>query len=173
MRYFTRGHANGEHSDAEYDEVVASYRRHLEEISAALPLPLRSLATDISLHDAVIERITWQPATGALAIALVAFRVGVPNAYDSVVLEYGGAMLGEARVDSLRAVARDREAQILDFEVDIDDEDGRFIHRLLFWPREEVAIDFRTFDCQVTPREGFAVELGGSFLVLEPEDEDE
>lgn len=173
MRYFTRGHANGEHSDEEYEESVANYRRRLESISHALPQSLRSLATDISLHDAVVERIAWRPATGSLTIALVAFRVGVPNAYDSVVLEYGGAMLGEARVDSLRAVARDREAEILDFEVDVDDEDGYLIHRLLFWPREEVTIDFRTFDCQVTPRDGFAVELGGSFLVVEPEDEDE
>ena len=37
-------------------------------------------------------------------------------------------------------------------EVDIND-DGLLVHRLLFWPREEVTIDFRELELAVEARE--------------------
>lgn len=59
--------------------------------------------------------------------------------YRTVVLTYLGALLGTRRVETLRMVARDRETEILYDEVDIDDDDGLLIHRMLFWPRHEFA----------------------------------
>jgi hypothetical protein len=79
-------------------------------------------------------------------------------------------MLGKHRLDSLRKAAHDREACILYQEVDIDD-DGTLAHRLLFWPSEEVTIEFRELEYACTPRDDCRVTLGGAF-VIEQEGED-
>ena len=56
-------------------------------------------------------------------------------------ITYIDAQLGAARLATLKAVARDRETEVLETEVDCD-EKGVFAHRFLFWPRDELSIDF-------------------------------
>ena len=89
-----------------------------------------------------------------------------------VALTYSGALLGEQRLCTLRDVARDRETAILESEVDCDD-DGGFSHRLLFWPRDELTIDFAGLSLEIADHEDRRVNLGGGFFVeILPEDED-
>jgi hypothetical protein len=73
-------------------------------------------------------------------------------------------MLGEHRIESLRSAARDREACVLYQEIDIQD-DGTLVHRMLFWPRDEVTLDFRELEYECTPRNDCRVALGGAFVV--------
>jgi hypothetical protein len=68
-------------------------------------------------------------------------------------------------------VARDRETEILESEVDCDDEEG-FSHRLLFWPRDELTIDFTGLSLEIACREDRRVNLGRFFVEILPEDED-
>ena len=82
------------------------------------------------------------------------------------------ALLGDRRIRTLRDVARDRETEILESEVDCDDE-GVFSHRLLFWPRDELTIDFVGLSLEIADREDRRVNPGGGFFVeILPEDED-
>jgi hypothetical protein len=37
----------------------------------------------------------------------------------------------------------------------------------LFWPRDEVTIDFRELRLQITPRADRRVELGGAFVEID------
>jgi len=50
---------------------------------------------------------------------------------------------------------------ILESEVDCDDE-GVFSHRLLFWPRDELTIDFTDLSLEIADREDRRVDLAGS-----------
>lgn len=162
MIYFTRGWANGELSDAESDGVVAAYKARLTEILPSLPPALVRLAREISLHDGVIEQVQWIPAEKVLRLAVVCGDL--QNGYSLVEIVYGGALLGEQRLDALRRAASDRDVELLYDEVDIQP-DGLLTHRILFHPRDEVTIDFETVSVSVSPRSDKRVNLGGAFVV--------
>ena len=167
VRYFSRGWANGDLSDEEDETVNRAYETRLAEIASRLPPPLTRLWQGVSLHDALIESVHWKPSVAELLLTLVAGTM--ETGYHTVHLTYRGAMLGKHRIDSLRSAARDREACILYQEIDIAD-DGMLVHRLLFWPRDEVTIDFRELDYACTPRNDCRVTLGGTFVEDDNED---
>ena len=160
VRFFTRGWHQGDLSDEEYDQTVRDYDAHLEAISARLPDPVVALAREVNLHDAVIERVEWEPASARLVLRLVTWT---SDSRQAVTLTYSDAMLGDQRLDVLKNVARDRKTEILYSEVDLG-EDGVLAHRLLFWPRDELTIDFGTLTLEVQPRADDRVQLGPFFL---------
>lgn len=163
MIYFTRGWANGEVSDAACRRARAAYRARLAKIKRRLSPAMWRLASSVGVHDAIIERTLWDPGKKRLELNLV--LLVNPDAYATLSLIYKGAMLGQERVATLASASRDRDVSILYDEVDIDDEDGTFVHRLLFWPRDEVTIDFRSLELAITPRADDRVRLGYSFLL--------
>jgi len=162
VRYFTRGWATGELDDDETEGAVQAYARRLEVIASRLPEAARTLAHGVRLHDAVVEQVRWRPGAQLLTVTLVAGDHA--TGYHAVHVEYVGALLGDHRLDTLRAVARDRDTELLYDEVDIDD-DGLLSHRLLFWPRDEVTIDCQALRIEVTPRADRRVALGGAFIL--------
>jgi hypothetical protein len=121
---------------------------------------MRLLARGISVHDAIIDSVVWTPASKELVIVLVTGTSEL--GYQAVSLTYGGAMLGKRRLDSLRRAALDRETEVLYQEVDI--EEDVLVHRLLFWPREEVTIDFRELVLTTEVRADRRVGLLGAFF---------
>lgn len=166
MKYFTRGLAGGEFTDEESEAVVAAYHRHLQEITPRLPPELVRLATEIQLHDAVIDRVRINRAAKTLNLSLLGGDLDQPQ-YCLVELAYSGAGLGDGPVEVLRRCARDRETTILDHEIDIDPRDGTFEHRILFDPEGEISIWFDRMTLNVTPRPDRRVQLGAEFLECE------
>ena len=79
------------------------------------------------------------------------------------------ARQGSNRIESLRNVACNREACVLYQEIDIADE-GSLAHRLLFWPNDEVTIEFSELECVCVPRNDCRVTLGGAFVVAEDDE---
>jgi hypothetical protein len=157
VRYFTRGWANGEGDYEEWERAGQGYRNRLAVIAPRLPEPARRLAHEVSLHDAIIEDIEWTPSAKKLVVTLATGTS--ESGYLTVSLTYLGAELGERRVEALRSLARDRETEVLYDEVDMGD-DGLLVHRLLFWPQEEVTIDFRELQLHVEPRADRRVHVG-------------
>jgi hypothetical protein len=170
VRFFTRGWHRGELSDEESERTVRDYHAHLQAISARLPDPMMALAREVTLHDARIERVEWEPANAQLVLRLV--TTWPSGGSQAVTITYSGAMLGEHRLDVLRNVARDRETEILASEVDVDEE-GVLAHRLLFWPRDELTIEFGALTLEVRPRADDRVRLGPFFLEVLADDEEE
>lgn len=166
MRYFTRGWAEGELDDAASQRARDEYASRLDVIGPQLSAPMRSLAREVSLHDAILEAVQWNPGAMQLIMKLV---VVVPaGGYEALTLTYFGAMLGERRIETLRAVARDRETEVLYDEVDVDDDDERTLsHRLLFWPDRELTIDFRELRLDRAPRADRRVHLAGAFELVD------
>ena len=160
MIYFTRGWASGELSDEETDRIVAAYQRRMDFIEPSMPAPLRRLARDYSLHDAVIDSIRWTPSSKRLSIDFIAHA---GQGFKAVSLTYFGAQLGHRRIESLQRVARDRSACVHYDEVDIDS-DGKLIHRLLFLPTEEVTLEFDRLELQIEPRTDQRIQPGDAFL---------
>jgi hypothetical protein len=117
MIYFTRGWANGEWSDVRSEEVGNAYEKRLAEILPSLPTALVRLAREISLHDGVIAQVEWRPAEKVLGLSLVCGDL--QNGYALVEIIYGGALLGEQRIEALRRAACARDVELLYDEVDI------------------------------------------------------
>jgi hypothetical protein len=161
MIYFTRGWANGELSDVESEEVVAAYEKRLTEILPRLPKAFARLAREINLHDGIIEQVQWNPAEKLLRLSLVCGDL--QNGYTLIEIMYGGALLGEPRIEALRRAACARDVVLLYDEVDIQP-DGLLTHRLLFHPRDEVTIDFETVSLSALPRSDKRVNLGAAFI---------
>lgn len=169
MRYFTRGWAAGELDDNEADQVAEAYRVRLAVIAPRLPPAMLRMTREIRLHDALIERVIWDPASRRLWLSLVCEdREGGQLLMR---LCYGGAMLGAGRVESLRRAAESRLTELLYDEVDVDDA-GILSHRLLFAPSEEVTIDFENMDMTVSPRPDRRIELLRPFVVESSEQTD-
>jgi hypothetical protein len=165
MRFLTRGMVNGELDEDEAAQARKAYGLRLDVIMPRLPVPVRELA-GLSLHDGWFEGVVWEPAGKRLRLAMV-----IPHAasYRAVMLSYSGALLGVRRIQALRDAARDRETQILESEVDCDDE-GVFSHRLLFWPRDELTIDFTGLTLETAVRQDDRVSPLGFFVEILPGD---
>lgn len=168
MRYFTRGWMSGELTDAETERTGEAYRARVAEIAPRLPPAMLRLTRDFSLHDALVERIVWNPTARCLRLSLVCGNV--QRGHSLAQLTYDRAMLGQPRVDSLKRAAECRHTELVYDEVDVED-DGHLSHRLLFVPSEEVTIEFERFDMTVSPRPDRRVELLGPFLEEGPDDE--
>jgi hypothetical protein len=152
-------------TDDDDDRVRRAYRERLEAIADRLTPELRVLANDVVVHDSIIEVVRWWPEAKKLVVQLVTTHP-VTNVCSTVTLTYHGALLGRGRIETLRLVANDRATQVLNHEVDIDD-DGLVVHRLLFWPRDEVTIDCTTLDVSIAERDTPHVLLGPAFIEFE------
>ncbi|MBV9495425.1 MAG: DUF4085 family protein [Acidobacteria bacterium] len=129
MRFFTRSWSEGELSDAEFEAAISDYRDHVATLLDRLSAPLRRLATDLSMHDAIVKNV--QRAERSLSLSL---RVGDrQRGYFDLDLRYED-------VSSLRGMAA-VGSEVLQDEVDIDD-DGAFVHRFLF-DVGEMVVSFR------------------------------
>jgi hypothetical protein len=87
---FTRGFVNAELDDDEVAEVRRAYTERLESISPQLTEPLQLLAK-LSLHEAIIESTTWEPAIKCMDISRVA---SCSNGNQGLRIKYNGALLG-------------------------------------------------------------------------------
>jgi hypothetical protein len=171
MRFFTRGWHQGDLTDDEAAGVFPAYAAHLNAISPRLPLSMQTLASDIDLHDAQIEYVEWDPGGKRLSVSLVTRPIRQPN-LQSVVLTYERAQLGWRNLETLRDVARDRETEVLYHEVDLA-HDGGFVHRILFWPRDELTIDFSGLSLEVRDREHNRFRLKPYFHEIIAEDDED
>ena len=161
MKYFTRSWHSGDFDDKTANEIASSYRQVLEDISRTMPLPIKQLATEIDVHDAIIERVVVGEAGRKLSISLVAGDRSV--GYYGVEIAYERAQIKGHDLDILKRRARDRSTCILYQEIDRE-KNGRYVQRILFWPEDEIEISFDNIRLLVTSREGRCVELVGYFV---------
>lgn len=168
MKHFTRGWHAGELSDEECAAAAEAYAHRLHTIDSRLTPALRTLAHEVCVHDAIVERVIWSPGEKELLVALVTYEPE-GRSHRAVELVYSGAMLSEQRLEMLRVLANDRRTEVLAHEVDVDD-DGTFAHRLIFAPEGELTIGFVTLRLVVDDRADDRVRLGPAFLERREDD---
>jgi hypothetical protein len=149
MKFFTRAWAVGELSDAESNEIIAAYERHLDDVVPSLPASIRCLARELTLHDGLVRRVIYDRAGRELRMEL---RCGdLQIGYFDLDLWYLGAILDHADVAALQSAARDTKTEVWYDEVDLSG-DGAFLHRVLFYPGRECEIMFRSLGLRLIPR---------------------
>lgn len=149
MRFFTREWKNGELTDEEYDAVVPAYWQHYAEIASKLPTTVQQFSPTISLHDG----LPWYARVDRTALTLeIISRCGDQQVgYFDLALRY---RLTSVRAECIAAVARmvaDSEAEMFYDEFDLAPH-GQYVHRILLWPTDELAIEFSEFSYECIAR---------------------
>jgi hypothetical protein len=141
MKYFTRGWHSGEYDEETCDQMRAAYWDRIKFLRPSMPGSVKKLATATRLHDALIDRILWDARKRKLKIELVLVRDINRSGGLGAVLLYKGVQISDQQIGQLAERARDRRTVILYDEIDLE-ENGNWVHRLLFWPVGEISIWF-------------------------------
>lgn len=149
MKYFTRAWATGGLTDADYESVLPSYRRHFDRIEGSLPAGLITLARELSIHDGLIRRVVVDRQADTLALELLCGDLQI--GYFDLDLVYGQVDWGVVDIIALARRAEDRDTEILYDEVDCQSK-GVYEHRILFEPDDEIEIRFSRFELRKHPR---------------------
>jgi hypothetical protein len=156
MKYFTRGWSSGEFDDETSDQMRAAYWDRVKSLRPSMPASIKKLATATELHDAVIDRILWDPRKHNLTMELVLCRGCNPSGGLGVSIHYRGVQIGDHYIDILAERARDRRTTILYDEVDLE-KIGPWVHRMLFWPVGEISIWFSSLKLSRTRGKDYAM----------------
>ena len=147
MKYFTRAWTRGE-SDKKCARTSMRYVRRLQTIWSRLPRSMQRLARRISIHDGRPRGGFYDSVAGLLELRL---RCDDRQGGEiDLVLRYHAAefVLGDG--PELADILNDPETEFYYDEVDLR-RDSRLEHRVLFFPRGEVAIRFRRLGLVRTP----------------------
>jgi hypothetical protein len=149
MKWFTRQWQSGDPSDDESEKVVAAYWAHVESLLPRLPATVRALAQGMSLHDGRIRRCLVDSPGSKITLTL---RCGeLASGYFDLELTYCDVVMLGKTLKQLKSVAGDPSTEALYDEIDSGGQ-GRWVHRILFWPYREVSVQFRQLELRMIPR---------------------
>jgi hypothetical protein len=146
MKWFTvnvYSHADEEGHELPDDvfaQAASAYKEHLASIEHRLSPEVRALAK-VFMHDAVPKKVKSRSKSLALEFEVLEPPSGPRRPLELTYRRWDlGGGFGVQGVEILMEWGGDR-FQVLNHEVDIA-EDGRYIHRLLFWPAGELVVLF-------------------------------
>jgi hypothetical protein len=146
MRWFT---AENRYTDDEaaWKKRVAEYERHLEDLTPRLSDGAEQLP-GINVHDGQVQ--LWEYEAGE-RLRLVLLIGDLQRGYENLTLEYMDAdAVGSGDADLATRKLTEPGVEILYDEIDRAG-DGRFEHRLLFWPNGELTIRFGSLHVSSDP----------------------
>ncbi len=151
MKYFSEAWATGGLTDEQYDALSDAYSARIEEIKPQLSPELRELATNTNLHDGKVRRIALDRPARSLSISLRCWDL--QSGFFDVDLAYADVDLNLLDAGVLQAIATDPATELLYEEIDLG-LPGRFVHRIIFWPRpmREIEVVFRGLTVSTQPR---------------------
>ena len=149
MRFFTRQWCDGELSEEDAERVPGLYAAHLRSLTERLTPRIRQFAAEINLHDGLIRGVEHDEHARTLNLRV---RAGDKQVgYCDVDLAYLDAAPDPRAVHVLHRMGRDPRYELRYDELDTG-ESTPFVHRLLFWPEDEVTIGFRELAWRRIPR---------------------
>ena len=151
MRFFTREWCNDDLPDEEGDPIPERYAEHLRALRDRLPPRVRSFAEEINLHDGLVREVALDKEAHTLRVRIRAGDQQV-GYYDAELL-YLDVAAEPRTIQTLEKMRRDSRYELLYDELDADDS-TLLVHRLMFWPEDEVAIRFRDLSWRRTPKQG-------------------
>jgi hypothetical protein len=167
MKWFTVGVYEGvdeegnEATDESFSQAFRAYNEHLASIEDRLSPEVRALAR-ITMHDAVPKEVRSTEESLALKFEILELVPELdrrpqdpthrPRPLDLTYTQWD--LGGRFGINGLAALMEwgGTSFQVLNDEIDIA-RDGRYIHRLLFWPAGELVLLFR----------GLSIDLGRAF----------
>ena len=158
MRFFSRQWHSSESQDAQDRVVRKYYDSHLPSVLPKLSPPFRQLALGVTadnstldLHDALIRHITVDHQAASLEVAL---RIGDQQVgYSDFDIKYSEVEGLAGLQGELSRIVHDQDTELLYDEVDITTQ-GQSVHRILFWPYQEIEVVFEEMTWTQAPTKG-------------------
>lgn len=125
-----------------------AYDAYVEAVKGRLPIDLRRLLEDVSLHDSRLRRLTLMPEMKTLSIDLDGFGhdEGHTSYHDlRLQLNYSGVIAIESFADPDIGLAGPHGYGDLGYDELEVLESGRFQHRMLFSTGIELSVTFAAF----------------------------
>ncbi len=139
MTWLTHEWATGGLSHEEYEERWRLHLAHRVEVLPRLSGGAERLVDGIDLHDGMVRSFEYLPRDMLTCRVLIGdMQVG----YEFVELGYVDAELRLEPGSTIETLSLfDAETEIISDEVDVAAA-GRFVHRVLLWPRGEYEVEF-------------------------------
>jgi hypothetical protein len=160
MKYFTEAFVFGGLTDDQCLVASDTYRARLEEIEPQLSPEVRELATSMNLHDGLIRHVALDRAARSLSLGIR--RGDLQVGYFDVDLAYADVDLNLLNPAMLEAIAADPKTELLYNEFDLGSA-GRFVHRIIFWPRpmREIEVVFGSVKVSTEPQPDREIRRSG------------
>ena len=136
-------------ADEDANRVPELYANHLRTLRNRLPFRVRRFLEEINLHDGRVQDVAVDQVAHTLRLRIRAGDQQV-GYYDADLL-YLDATPEPQTVAVLEKMHREPGYDLLYDELDIVDS-NQLVHRLMFFPEDEVSICFRDLSWQRTPR---------------------
>ncbi len=149
MKYFTKEWVNGNLSDEECDCIRKEYLSYMNRVKESLPLSVRSLATEINIHDGLFTSVIMDTQNILLKLELLIGDLQV--GYEDLTLKYSDVDFSLLDTSLLETLANSSETEALYDEVE-DVGNGLYQHRIIFWPGGHLCIQFKNLEVQRVPR---------------------
>ncbi|MGO4574368.1 hypothetical protein [Microvirga sp. 2TAF3] len=136
MRFFKR---NTFTDDDAFDEANKSYERHLKNLRPQLHDSLIKYVDEISIHDGKV--ICAKSEADKLTVSM---KIGDrQRGYSEISMVYSGVSNAIDLCRRFEAIKEEAQ-EILYDEIDIIND--MMIHRIIFWPKDELEITFREYE---------------------------
>src|SRR5262245_53317860 len=149
LRFFSKKWHRGDLDDREPEDRPAAYLAHIHALTTSLPTDALRLVENVSLHDRLIRRFEREGANLTLTVRAGDQQIG----YFDASLRYFTAGLSSEDATFLAHASARRDVEILYDEFDSLGE-AAWIHRFLFCPYHEIAVEFEAFKLGVVPVAG-------------------
>jgi hypothetical protein len=138
MKFFTREWHSGEMPEEEAARVCSEYAAHIETLRSSLPLDALLFVNKVSLHDGTVRNVVSTERELTLVLRCED-QAGEFDAY----LRYGKHAVSAGDLEFLEQAVSHSGIVLLYNE--FDRLKSVWVHRMLFWPYREVAVEFETF----------------------------
>jgi hypothetical protein len=144
LKFFTRLWASGGLTNEETDRIRDAYWNSIETLLPHLPTQLAALATT-NLHDSLPESVIVDRINKSILLTVLAGDLS--SGYFKLTITYYDVDIDDIDISTFSHVLGHPNSELLFDEVDIVNE-GKFVHRILFYPYGEFTITFSSINIE-------------------------
>jgi hypothetical protein len=151
MKFYTKKWYQGKLPHRESELIVKKYNQYFRKVLSKIPTLFRHHIKNLNLHDGLIDQFVIDKSKKEICLSLICGDN--QRGYSKVEIKYKEPQGVGAATHKIRKLLQNRDTEILYDEFDLSN-DGRFIHRYLFWPEFiELKISFKSLNVQSHPKQ--------------------
>ncbi len=144
MKYFTKDWCFGDLDDDKIQEVKKNYWEYIDHIKDSLPFPLKLLATNINLHDGIIDKVSYFSEKKSLKIEGI--FGDLENGYFKLEVKY--LNISEPKIRVLKTIFEQQTIEVISDEIELVSP-RLFSHRFLLSTKKKIEIRFSDIEIKI------------------------
>lgn len=145
MKYFTKEWCLGILNEKKINSIANEYNEYIDKIYYKLPVTLKLLAKNVSLHDGIVKSVLFDKKNNILEI--YGIFGDLQFGYFNLGLRYFN--VDAINISKVHEIFLNKNIEILNDEIEILSEE-KFSHRFIFQTKQEFEILFTDIEITVT-----------------------